>query len=110
MFIAFAGFAAAAALAASGSGPDFEQARISSAQDSGAKMLYVCERDAISKRTFKQLHGEVKFVTAKSLLAKQGGGDQWAAPRCITSGELRRLETSTSDLIQIRHRARQSRN
>lgn len=106
MFTVFAGLAAAVAVSASGSGADFEQAKMSSARDSGAKMLYVCERDAISKRTFKRLHGEVNFVTAKSLLDKRSGGDQWAAPRCITGAELRRLEASSGDLIQIKHQTR----
>lgn len=106
MFTVFAGLAAAVALSASGSGDNFEQAKISSAQASGAKMLYVCERDTISKRTFKRLHGEVKFVTAKSLRDKRSSDDQWAAPRCITGAELRRLEASSSDLIQIKHQTR----
>lgn len=106
MLTVFAGLAAAAALSAIGSGVDFEQAKISPASASEAKMLYICKSDVISKRTFKRLHGEVKFVTARSLLNKPSGDDQWAAPRCITGSELRRLEASSSGLIQIKHQIR----
>lgn len=106
MFTVFAGFAAAVALSASGSSADLAQAKVFASQSPSAKMLYVCERDAVSKRTFKRLHGEVKFVTAKSLLDRRGDNDQWSAPRCITGSELRRLEASTSNLVQIRHQTR----
>lgn len=106
MFTVFAGFAAAVALSASGSGADFAQAKSLASDAPNAKMLYVCERDAVSKRTFKRLHGEVKFVTAKSLLDSRSDSDQWSAPRCITGSELRRLEASSSNLVQIRHQTR----
>ena len=106
MLTVFAGFAAAAALSASGSAADFTQAKGYATSAPSAKMLYICERDAASKRNFKRLHGEVKFVTAKSLIARRGEGDQWAAPRCITGAELRRLESSSSNLVQIRHQTR----
>jgi len=106
MFTVFAGFAAAVALSASDSGADFAQSAAFTPQPAGAKTLYVCERDAVSKRTFKRLHGEVKFVTAKSLLDRRGDSDRWSAPRCITGVELRRLEASSSNLIQIKHQAR----
>ena len=106
MLTVFAGFAAAVALSAGSAGTEVVQAKSLASQSPAAKTLYVCERDAASKRTFKRLHGEVRFVTAKSLLERRGDGDQWTAPRCITGAELRRLESSSGNLVQIRHQTR----
>lgn len=106
MFTIFASLAAATAISVSVPEDSSGHEKNSQAQASGAKLLYICQRDAASKRAFKRIHGEVKFVTAKSLLSKRDNGGQWAAPRCITGAELRRLEASSSDLIQITHQAR----
>lgn len=99
MSIVFAGLAVAAALSAGGPSVQLESAATAPAPKTAAKMLYICQRDAVSKQSFKRLHGEVKFVTAKAVLSSRGDGVRWAAPRCITGAELRRLQAMSANLV-----------
>lgn len=54
-----------------------------------ARAVYVCERDIGSARAFRRNTGaEASFVTADQALKD---GQRWESPRCITSGEHRKL-------------------
>lgn len=89
MFIAEA--AAALALMAAGPAVDVQPAP-------AAKRLYVCQSDAATKRAFKRQYGEaMKFETARSVLS--AGDARWDAPRCITAGELRRLDALSENVV-----------
>lgn len=54
-----------------------------------AKVLYVCEDNAMTRRAFAREFGAAEFVTAEAVRAD---GKAWAAPKCITSAEARRLK------------------
>lgn len=54
-----------------------------------ARAVYVCERDLASARAFEREHGvRPEFVRADEAL---NATDRWAAPRCISDGEHRKL-------------------
>lgn len=54
-----------------------------------ARPVYVCDRDLASARAFEREHGvRPEFVSADEAL---NSSDRWAAPRCISEGEHRKL-------------------
>lgn len=63
--------------------------------DSAAtKVLYVCDEAERDLRSSSRGLNTPDFVTAEQVLA--GGGKMWAAPKCITEAELRRLNKARS--------------
>lgn len=65
------------------------QAKDAAADARPAKVLYVCEDNAMTRRAFAREFGAAEFVTAEAVRAD---GKAWAAPKCITSAEARRLK------------------
>jgi hypothetical protein len=57
------------------------------------RILYVCAATPQVQRAFRIEHGQAVYMTAEQVLASEASGDRWDAPRCITSEELRRLES-----------------
>lgn len=102
MSLVFTGLALAAGLMASPQTiqPEHSAAQLSNGQ-ANPRMLYICGRDEASKRAFKRQHGEVTFVSAKAVLASRTDGARWAAPRCITGAEFRRLQSLSDDLVYV---------
>jgi hypothetical protein len=58
-----------------------------------AKVLYVCGEDEAAWRSFSRDLGVPEFVTAAQVRADTD--KTWAAPKCITASELRRLKDNT---------------
>lgn len=54
----------------------------------GARTLYICETDALTRRAFAREFGSVEFVTAEKAKAATGA---WSSPKCISDAEARRL-------------------
>lgn len=52
------------------------------------RTLYICEDTTAVRRAFVRQFGEIEFVSADSALS---GDEAWAAPKCITGSEARRL-------------------
>lgn len=66
------------------------------ARDSAAapsRTVYICDKDAATRRAFAREHGAVEFVKAEAVLAK---GESWSAPKCVTTREARRLKQLAS--------------
>jgi hypothetical protein len=66
----------------------------SAAKDAAAitkapRVLYVCEDSAMTRRAFAREFGSVEFVRATDVRAAE---QAWAAPKCITSAEARKLK------------------
>lgn len=64
---------------------------------SAAKVLYVCGEDEAAWRPFSRDLGVPEFVTAKQVRADTE--KTWAAPKCITASELRRLKDTQVTLV-----------
>ncbi len=51
-----------------------------------------CDRDALTEAAFRSDYGSRPvFVTAEQVISAQATGERWAAPRCMTASEHRRL-------------------
>lgn len=56
------------------------------------KVLYVCEANEATARSFRREHGErPQFMTAEQVLGARNTSQGWDAPRCITQQEHARL-------------------
>lgn len=82
------------------SAPQGQQAR------DGGRVVFVCERNAESRRSFEREHGApMTFVSADELAKAQANKETWSAPRCITAAELQRFESSAEGARMMRARA-----
>jgi len=57
------------------------------------RTVYICDNSAMTRRAFAREFGSVEFVKAEAVAAK---GEAWAAPKCITASEARRLKQLAS--------------
>jgi hypothetical protein len=62
------------------------------AQTASPRTLYVCDTSNLTRRAFAREYGSAEYVTAAEATAK---GQSWAAPKCITPAEARRLQART---------------
>lgn len=62
------------------------------------KVLYVCNEEERDWRMFSRDLGTPDFVTAKQIRDQQGKA--WAAPKCITPAEARRLTGARLDPVR----------
>jgi hypothetical protein len=60
----------------------------------GARVVYVCDSSTMTRRAFTREFGSNEFVTAEAVAAARG--QAWAAPKCITPTEARRLKQLTN--------------
>jgi hypothetical protein len=60
----------------------------------GARVVYVCDSSAMTRRAFTREFGSMEFVKAEDVAAARG--QSWAAPKCITPTEARRLKQLTN--------------
>lgn len=68
-----------------------------------ARGVYICDRDKISERTFERKHRtEMKFVTAEEAL---NSNERWAAPRCVSERQARKLEAELASRNAPQRRA-----
>lgn len=58
-----------------------------------AKVVYVCDSSAMTRRGFTREFGAMEFVTAERVASKT---DTWTTPKCITPAEARRLKALAS--------------
>jgi hypothetical protein len=84
------GSAAMFGTAVASAGPEASAAvaKVAEAQRS-ARIVYICEDTAASRRAFIREFGTAEFVTAKKALAR---GANWDAPKCMTGAEFRRFK------------------
>ena len=67
------------------------------AQQPTTKMLMVCDEDYLSWRAFSRDLGTPDYVTAEQVRADTSKA--WAAPKCITESQLRRLTGARADRL-----------
>ena len=58
-----------------------------------ARVVYICDKSAMTRRGFAREFGSVEFVTADDARARAGS---WSAPKCMNSAEARRLQRMAS--------------
>lgn len=58
-----------------------------------SRTVFICANDAMTRRAFAREYGSVEFVKAEEAVAK---GEVWAAPKCVSSTEARRLRQLAS--------------
>ena len=93
--------AASALLAGAAQAADQQQARSADKAATNAqarapaakKVLYVCSEEERSWRMFSRDLGTPEFVTAEQVRAD--AGKTWSAPKCITEGEMKRLNLAS---------------
>lgn len=61
--------------------------------NAAARTVYVCDNSSMTRRAFTREFGKMEFVTAEAATAK---GERWAAPKCVTPAEARRLKQLAS--------------
>jgi hypothetical protein len=66
-----------------------DAAAVASEPSKEVKRLYVCDNSNLTKRGFTREFGSADFVDAKEAVR---AGEAWAAPRCISSVEAKRLK------------------
>lgn len=74
------------------------EARTADARD-GARVVYVCDSSAMTRRAFTREFGSMEFVKAEDVAAARG--QSWAAPKCITPTEARRLKQLTNERQEV---------
>ena len=72
-----------------------------SAAESSAKPLLVCERDDASKRAMQRQYGKAVYVTAREVIEGRGDGQRWDAPRCISPAEYARLQKMIGEPLAV---------
>lgn len=77
--------AAAAAIWASCSGASALEA----ADQNRGNVVYICDRDDLTRADFERRHGRMEFV--KATVVRSGTQENWSSPRCISESEYRRL-------------------
>ncbi|MDO8408741.1 MAG: hypothetical protein Q7S93_01570 [Phenylobacterium sp.] len=98
MILALAGLAAAAALAGAEPPNTPTETQAERSAGAGPRLLYICERTDAARRSFKRQFGQVEYVSAQAVLLSRTSGERWDTPRCITPGELGRLERLTNEV------------
>ena len=88
--VAFSAFMVTPVLA--GDAPDATKAATNAAQTQAApaRVVYVCDSSAMTRRGFAREYGSAEFVTAETAAYSS---EVWAAPKCISPAEARRLKT-----------------
>ena len=87
---AIATLAASSAIAAdTPSAPAAAKNAVQTAGATSSRVLYICDGSALTRRGFAREHGSAEFVTADAAARK---GDPWAAPKCISPAEARKLK------------------
>ena len=79
-------------LAAMTAAPAFAQ-EATSAATKAQRTVYVCDASAMTRRAFTREFGTMEFVKADAVVARR---DAWAAPKCVTPTEARRLKQLAS--------------
>lgn len=81
----------AAVLSALAAGPAIssENAKASNASAEAERTVYICDNSAMTRRAFAREFGKTEFVKAEAAVVK---GERWAAPKCMTAREARRLK------------------
>ena len=65
-------------------------ANVTQQRASSLREVYVCGTDNMTRRSFAREFGRADYVTARAAVAK---GEAWAAPKCMTAAEVRRLKS-----------------
>jgi predicted dehydrogenase len=63
-----------------------------SAAEKTAREVYICDSSAETRRGFAREFGSAEFVTAE----EAASAEAWAAPRCMTPAEARKLKQLAS--------------
>lgn len=81
----------AGVLSALAAGPavSSESAKTNTAAAEAERTVYICDNSAMTRRAFAREFGKTEFVKAEAAAAK---GQRWAAPKCMTAREARRLK------------------
>ncbi len=61
------------------------------AEAKAKRVVYICDRSELTRRSFAREYGEAKFVTAEQVLT--GAADDWSAPRCVSEAEAVKLSS-----------------
>lgn len=74
--------------------PNANDQAVNAAQTAKAsRTVYICDNSAMTRRAFAREFGAIEFVKAEAVAAK---GEAWAAPKCMTASEARRLKQLAS--------------
>lgn len=91
--VAFAALSAGSALATETPAATKHAKEAAAVEGKTERTLFVCEKDAMTRRAFVREFGSFEFVTADEAVAK---GEAWDAPKCISSYEAGRLKQFAS--------------
>lgn len=73
------------------------QTRTTRADQTPARAVLICERDAASRRAFAREYGATPiFITAREAAAVRPSEPAWTAPRCMTETEYAKLREATN--------------
>lgn len=62
------------------------------------RVLYVCNDNEVTRRSFTRQYGEFRFMTADEVMASDG----WAGARCISDDEVVRLKAAMKGDLAMR--------
>lgn len=85
----------AAVLSALTAGPavSSENVKATNTSADAGRTVYICDNSAMTRRAFAREFGKAEFVKAEAAVVK---GERWAAPKCMTAREARRLKQLAS--------------